>query len=136
MPLKSLIEMNTPSFNGSIIIQGMIEASTRGMHFPWDNIHLVKKFLTFQYRICDISHMRYISQVRYIAYGIYRTCDIENQKNKIKQRLQAPQISFSKHRDSEKPQERNSASAICVLPFRGRGGLLQWQVNASSILFI
>jgi len=34
MPLKSLIEMNTPSLNGSIIIQGMIEASTRGMHFP------------------------------------------------------------------------------------------------------
>ena len=43
MPLKSLIEMNTPSLNGSIIIQSMIEASTRGMHFPWDTIDLVKK---------------------------------------------------------------------------------------------
>ena len=77
------------------------------------------------YRKCDISHLRY-----------------SKAKNKIKQRPQAPQISFSKHRESKKPQERKTASAICVLPFRGRGqgrvrgGLLQWQVNASSILFI
>ena len=82
--------------------------------------------------------MRYISQVRYIAYGIYRTCNIEKQNIKIKQRPQAPQISFSKHRDSEKPQEQNSASAIYILPFRGRvrGGLLQWKVNDNSLLFI
>ena len=49
-------------------------------------------------------------------------------------------MSFPQDRDNKKPQERNRASAICVLAFRGRGqvrgGLLQWQVNASSILFI
>ena len=64
----------------------------------------------------------------------YRICDIENQKIKIKQRPQVPQISFAQDRDSEKQQRQNSASAICVLAFRGRGqvrgGLLQWKVNA------
>ena len=113
MPLKSLIEMNTPTLNGSIIIQGMIEASTRGMHFPWDNIHLVKKIL--------------ISLPFNIAYAILKS-------KKKKQSPQAPQISFSQDQDNEKLQERNSASAICILDFQGRGhiwgGLLQWKVNA------
>ena len=58
----------------------------------------------------------------------YHICDIEKQKIKIKQRPQAPQISFAQDRDNEKQQGRNSASAICVFAFRGRvrGGLLQW----------
>ena len=84
---------------------------------------------------------KYIAYAIYIASVIYRICNISHlryskAKNKIKQRPQAPQISFSKHWDSEKLQERNSTSAIFVLPFRGRvqvrGGLLQWQVNTRN----
>ena len=54
----------------------------------------------------------------------------------IKQRPQAPQISFAQDRESEKPQGRNSVEAICVLDFRGRvgGGLAPMQGNA-LILF-
>ena len=50
-------------------------------------------------------------------------------KKEIKQRPQAPQISFAQDRDSEKPWGRNSAEGISILAFgsrvRGqvRGGL-------------
>ena len=47
-------------------------------------------------------------------------------KKEIKQRSQAPQISFAQDRDSEKSCGRNSAEAICVLAF---GGQVQGRVG-------
>ena len=41
-------------------------------------------------------------------------------KKEIKQRPQAPQISFAQDRDSEKLRGRNTAEAIFVLDFGGR----------------
>ena len=58
--------------------------------------------------------MRYISQVRYIAYAILKT------KQK-KQRPQASNIICTvKHRESDKSRWRKKVEAICVSPFGGR----------------
>ena len=66
------------------------------------------RYLTFTKRICDISHMQYISQVRYIAYVILKT--------KKKKSLRASNnICTVKHRESDKPRGRKNAYAI--LPY-------------------
>ena len=81
--------------------------------------------------LCFIYFLLFnIAYAIYLTSVIYRRCDISYMrywKAKIKNKTEAA-ISFSKHWDSEKTEERKNASAICILPFRGRGrgGLLHW----------
>ena len=58
------------------------------------------------YRKCDISHLRYLKE-----------------RKKIKQRPGAHfhSTATAKQHRSEKTEERKTAGAIWVLPFRGRG---------------
>ena len=64
------------------------------------------------YRICDISHLRYLKA-----------------EKKIKQRPRAHfhSVGTAKQRRSEKTEERKTTGAIWVLPFRGGA-----EVNGSN----
>ena len=68
-----------------------------------------------------------------IAYAIYIASAILKSKKEIKQRLQAPQISFAQDRDREKSCGWNSAEVICILAFGGQvgGGLAPMVGNFS-----
>ena len=80
-------------------------------------------------------------QKKYIASAIYHICDISHLRYSKEKKTEAAGPSNLIFKASG---QRKTTSAICVLPFRGQGqgrgrvqgGLLQWQVNSSSILFI